>query len=187
MLIDEAAGWAILTPPKTGSTSLRHHFSDRYSGKQHDMELPDKFRGHVYVTVRNPFARAVSLWQHRLWDRSREAGLRGPHQLVDRLEFADFIEELPQLDNFFYPMSWWIRDLPEPYGLLRLESLEPSLRRIGLLMADQELPQLNKTKHEPASTYYADDYLRWRIIQHFAADFEQFRYSTNITRDAVLV
>ena len=187
MLIDEAAGWAIITPPKTGSTSLRQHFSDRYSGAQHDMDLPQSFRGHVYVTVRNPYARAVSLWQHRLWDRAKEAGLPSPDQLVERTSFLDFLEELPSLSSFFFPISWWIRKLPQPYALLRLETIEQSLRRIGLLLDDQVLPTLNKTKHGQVADYYAADEARWRVVQYFVEDFNRFQYDPEITRDAVLV
>lgn len=187
MLIDMTAGWAIITPPKTGSTSLRHHFVDKYSGAQHDADLPATFRGHVYVTTRNPYARAVSLWQHRLWDRAHEEKLRGPRELISRVRFMDFLEELPTLGEFFQPASWWIRQVPEPYGLLRLETLEQSLRRIGLMTEEQALPVLNKTRHEPINGYYEDPEAKWRVVQHFAEDFNRFQYSTEITRDTLLV
>ena len=187
MLIDAINGWAIITPPKTGSTSLRHHFVEKYSGKQHDTDLPPTFRGHVYVTTRNPYARAVSLWRHRLWDRSHEEGLRGPRELTVKTGFMDFLEELPSLGEFFQPMSWWIRNVQEPYGLLRLETLEASLRRIGLMTEEQALPTLNKTNHDPVIDYYQDPVARRRVVQHFAADFNRFLYPIEITRDAALV
>lgn len=67
MLINHDLRLVVVTPPKTGSTSLRTALTGRgweYSGFQHDA-CPIPYYS-VAAVVRDPYTRALSLWQHRL-------------------------------------------------------------------------------------------------------------------------
>lgn len=175
MLINREANWIILTPPKTGSTTLSKTFSWLYSGHQHDTTIPADFTGTIYATVRNPFGRAVSFWRHWLWDRVRAEHVRNPTELADRTEFRNFCAALPSLGSFFYPMSWWTRKVGTVVPL-RLENLDEEVRRFNLLDKGCPLPKLNCTHHEPFETYYTPD-LQEHISTFFAHDFSVFDYS----------
>lgn len=173
MLINREAGWLIVTPPKTASTSLSRHFAELYSGHQHDHDLPADWTGRVYVTCRNPFDRAVSLWQHRLYDLQRVVGGKIP-ELAQRHGFADFLAERPSLNEFFGPQSFWVGNLRRD-GELHTETLDADLRAAGLLSGDEQLPRYNRTKHDPYESYYTPE-LAERVAQDFSSDFAMFGY-----------
>lgn len=179
--------WAIITPPKTGSTSLRSHFVDLYSGNQHDVNLPCDFSGRIFVTTRNPFARAVSLWRHYLWDCVHKEGLRAVYELKDPISFEGFLAIRQQLSPFFGPACWWIRDLRRPYTKLPLETIDAALQAAGLLDVGQTIPQLNRTRHDPIASYYAKPALAHEVIRQFCDDFAEFGYAAEISRDVALV
>lgn len=178
MLINRQAGWIIITPPKTASTTLSKTFPQFYSGHQHDTTIPKDFVGTIYATVRDPFARAVSLWRHWLWDRCKAEKVEFPDKLTERNTFADFCEVLPQLGTFFYPMSWWTRQAGTVVPL-RIEQLDEEVRTLGLLSPTAALPQLNKTRHAPFETYYTPD-LQEHVRTLFSHDFHVFQYPASL-------
>lgn len=173
MLINREARWLIVTPPKTASTSLRHHFAEFYNGHQHDHEIPADFHGRIYVTCRNPFDRAISLWMHYLWDLAK---LRKGYPDPERPErsFDEFLELRPTLTEFFGTAHWWVRHLGKT-RVLRTENLENALKREGMLSGEASLPRYNQTRHRPWRECYCRDTAAI-VMRDFAVDFEWFGY-----------
>ncbi len=175
MLINRKAGWLIITPPKTASTTLSKHFAECYTGYQHDHDVPADFHGKVYITCRNPFDRAVSLWMHHLWDLlNARGGVGRPDIVRPERSFEEFLELRPTLNEFFGPAAWWVREIP-PGRVLRVENLENALKREGILSSDDRLPRYNCTRHAPWVDYYCVETAQ-RVMTDFADDFARFGY-----------
>lgn len=173
MLINVQAGWAIITPPKTASTTLSTYFSEFYTGQQHDTTLPPGWNGRLYVTCRNPFDRAVSLWMHHLWDLAKARDAK-PNAEAPERTFEQFLEMRESLGPFFGPAAWWVRGFP-PTRVLRVENMENALRREGMISSDATLPRYNQTRHRPWIDYYLRETAE-RVMRDFADDFERFGY-----------
>jgi hypothetical protein len=65
MIIDHAREIVIVTPPKTGSTSL-HAVLPQYRLNQHRIGIPPNARSQykIAITARHPFPRIVSMWAY---------------------------------------------------------------------------------------------------------------------------
>jgi len=197
MIINHARRWVIITPPKTGSTTLRTLLVDEsagrdtccFTGHQHDATLPRDCQSYgVFATVRNPYDRAVSLWWHRLWDIRHEqgtvgAGCSGPSVAALACEhpFSEFVGWMATAEAFFaWPCTRWLRFVPA-YRVLRLESLGADLRRWRLLPTGRPIPHENRTGHGPVHAYYTPE-IRDVIRASHRDDFEAFGYSDELPR-----
>jgi len=124
--------WIMLTAPKTGCTSLYEAIREaqqRAIGRAsrvwtvgdgwHNMTIPARSRKLVYVTVRDPRSRLVSLWQHWRLERGSQS----------RDTFSKFCQRMASRTLpwwFQLTLSEWYADVPVCYPV-RLERWPQSL------------------------------------------------------------
>lgn len=163
MIILEKPKAVLLTPPRTGSTTLHEHLphkkvvygppgpNTKYVN-HHCTYIPPSFIGYEkYIVVRNPYARAISIYKHCM-----QVGV-GTQHTFDQWCAAYLREE-----NFFFrPCSWYEDQLcqilgggaivPEPVdGFIQLERLHGDLwdklhvmvrldKRENVILLDREI------------------------------------------------
>jgi hypothetical protein len=190
VVIDEEGRWAYLAPPKTGSTSLTRMlaappFRGVYSGHQHDMDVPAGSRDFLtFASVRNPYARAVSLWMHRRWAVAVEQGVAYPLLAKDCPDFGQFLDwhaDGAGGDVFYaYTISDWLRHARVD-AVVPLEDVDAAVARLGLTAGPFAVPVLNSTKHRPWPEFY-DNGRAARVAAWAEEDFERFGYDpTDLT------
>ena len=168
--------------PKTGSTSIRSLIGEPRKPHLNIWQIaneatPEQFRNYFkFGFVRNPWDRAVSLYERR-------EGL----QLRDKLSFDQFVDWMKFASSTClhpvphrYQLDWFVN----PHGdvvvdfIGRFERLETDwahvAQRIG---APLSLPRLNSNpgKQRHYSTYY-NSRTRNVIAERFAVDIEYFGY-----------
>lgn len=128
-----------------------------------------------FTTIRNPFSRAVSLWQHYITSNND-------------IGFADFVDKLAtyvtsDIPHFFFsPMHCWFVDF-KPTMFLRLENLDEDFNKLPFVTQDTKLPRFNTTKHEAWPNYYTESLIE--AVRFWATkDFELYSYSTIFERKA---
>lgn len=147
MIVDQRNKWCILTPPKTASTTLQivfkePKFSAAVVGAQHCMDPPEGVK-RVLATVRDPWARTVSLWRHRCLESYqrlvRDTG-EDPFPLRDEtrhflaqaakeypfMTFMDDVDDKRLNDFFSFSLCDWLQYVtPE---IIHLERLNEELK-----------------------------------------------------------
>lgn len=124
--------WVYIAPPKTGTRSMYAWLAEHYGGKRvhpsedHQRVIPDEHRDKfVFTTVRNPYARFVSIYWSmyppRAW--SRQAKLR---QQVGGARMSDLLTLLTtrgdELGVGGMPIHTFLDDV-KPDMLLRIEHI----------------------------------------------------------------
>lgn len=183
LIINAKKRWVVITPSKTGSTSLNRLLISRQFGGtlhmdrwHHDVEIPewaDECR--VYLAVRNPYARASSLYRHQ-WRDSYTPEPISP--------FCEFIERclMNRACGEYYWQTitdWWPHDTPP----IRLEHWAEDL---NLLEPDGPyvIPAENiDPKFEHWSEVYDREPGAASMVHSWARlDFEQFGYPEDLVR-----
>lgn len=129
----------IITPPKTGSTTLHRVLcNDKFGGvavygssviaNNYDHHVTGTCDGYkVLVSVRHPLDRLVSLWFHYVRDESFY-GRASPAFWL----FANFVGRKEVLPNFYlFNISNYVKPLKN-YSVIRLEHLTEDLNKYGL-------------------------------------------------------
>lgn len=180
MIIHHEKKWVLLTPPKTGSTSLHAVLTAKCgairTAAQHDMDLPKECKKYaVFGTTRLPYDRAVSLWWHRLHGLSKQNG-KPPAALSETYTFLKFLEEAMHLEDFYrFGCHDWLKAAGKLDQHIPLENLAPCLRANGLLPSEVTLPRLNTTQHTHWNAYYGLKELKLTHAR-FAEDFKRYGY-----------
>lgn len=146
---------AIITLPKTGSTSLfqtlcRPPYNGIFcigpSGDEpnyydhHSIILPQApFQWEVIVIVRNPLQRFLSLWGHL----AKEKVL----QMLDAPSLLNFVDDIANNRYSFYFYQWNQTKILEktyyPYRIVKTENLEDHLLELSILNTKGDLMNLN--------------------------------------------
>jgi hypothetical protein len=187
---------AIITLPKTGSTSLFQtlckppHYGTFCIGPSgddpdyydhHSVILPQAgFKWNVLVVVRHPLQRLVSLWGHLAKEKVMKM------QNAPSLE--SFINTLADNKYSFYFYQWNQSKILEKvnydYTIIQTESMEEQLLELGILDYKGELLNLNTFNIEQSSKSkpYTEilsanmiEKLRW----WWEPDSEKFNYKIN--------
>ena len=132
VIISHTYKFAIVCPPKTGSTTLHewliappfcdHHWPPpgERQGQHEQDEIPDGYT--VAVSWRHPFDREVSLWAHSQYPAAR--GME-----TSEMTFVEFVEQQPDLSTFYSrPQISWVDDLPRLDYVIRLDHIEEDVR-----------------------------------------------------------
>jgi hypothetical protein len=179
VLIHRERRYVVITPPKTGSNSLIRLLAHPQFGASlyhdhwhHNTAVPADCAGfRVYLSVRHPMARAVSLYRHLARD---EWGNEPVHPFP---EFCRRILLGREGDPFFWrPLGEWAEGL-ELAGVIRIEharedlaALEPSGSYV--LPHDNQDPALR-----PPEWYYDQHPEALDLVAEWAAaDMERFGY-----------
>lgn len=191
MMTAPDGSWRYLGPPKTGTTLLHTVLETPciagvYSGFRHDMEPLPNPDGKIYVSVRNPFTRAVSLWKHALYHLGGGGMPTGPKQGRDRLTeeeypFSQFLVDVrgDKYDAFFtFTLCRWLLYIPKVDDLIRLESINRDLRRLfPQLPRDFVTPHLN-VGFDHTTRPYAEAANVESVLTWMQPDFDRFGYSS---------
>ena len=175
MITDPNGKWRVICPPKTGATTL-HHLLSRppihgvvstgANGREDFHASEPLYGGVVYVSVRNPLERAVSLWRHR----RHELGDGEPVD-DDSYPFRAFVSELPELTPFYNrTMLDYFRNIRVSREVIRMENFEADVRR--LFPGVGEIPRLNASVRAKLSRDpYRDPGVERAVRGWFAEDF----------------
>lgn len=171
---------AIVTLPKTGSTSLFKTLCRQpYYGvfcigpsgddpnyyDHHSVLLPPApFKWKVIVVVRNPLQRLISLWGHLAKERVA--------QILDVPSLEDYIDIISTNSHPFYFYQWnqtkILENVTYEYTLVKTETLESQLLELGILNNPGELMNLNVFNMRRSTPEYntilsqeSIDRLRW--------------------------
>jgi hypothetical protein len=173
LIISKRHRFVYLAPPKTASTTLHRWLSqpafcdERWTGNfQHDTAIPDWARDYfTFASVREPVARAVSLWAHSQAPAARECG-------IPQMTFRQFVLEYQPKATWFYRAG--LCELLAGVRLdavVRVEYLTVDLFRLPPVVTSgailEPLPRMNALQHaDPwvvADTELAEViYSRWR-------------------------
>jgi hypothetical protein len=144
-----------------------HNLSD-----QHDTRVPPGCGHYLTIaSVRNPYARAVSLWHHRARVFPGTPGAAS---------FAEFVANIGHYDDPFFdwPLAGWFPRGQRLDCLIRQETLEADVRALGLADGPFEVPRENCAhagcwqfhyRHAPGALE--------RVREWEAESFERFGYS----------
>lgn len=179
----------ILTPPKTGSTSLHQLLcGGRHRGwgvvgpsmdgrvDKHTCALPAEATTYrLAAVVRHPLDRLVSLWHHLVRFDAREGRATQSFWF-----FANQVGRGEQRDPFFaWNQCRHLEGVPlageRAATVLRLENLAAGLAELGLSIDPAELPHLDRAHRSPWPRYYDASLLA--IVRDWARpDCERFGY-----------
>jgi hypothetical protein len=135
--------WRYLGPPRTGSTLLTRilqlpPLNGVSSGGQHDCEV--LYGAQMIVSVRNPYARFLSLWKHKRYEMGVMYGRRGEDGQFEPISesecpFESFLAEIRGKKEernplYGWTMSEWLQDVPVMHRVIRMESFEDDVRSI---------------------------------------------------------
>ena len=211
--VSHKLGMIFIHIPKTAGTSITEALGqldpglEPVSGGGHQpvwfakSALPAVFGTYLkFAVIRNPWARAVSLFSYRkeILRSSRHAWPRHwpDRHLVETMSFRDVVLESrgqnPTVMETCPPrtvdeIAWlepscfaWI-NLDRRIAVdrvLRLETLERDFAALceGLGVSSAALPHANRSEHDHYRTYY-DDETREIVARRYAADIEAFGYT----------
>lgn len=189
--------WCIITPPKCASTSLHTYLCDQQNNvyvvgpqlvgdhsEKHTTVLPYGVRWpeqhpklnkkyQIGLVVRNPYARAVSLWGHaRDWD-----------DLI-HVEFDHFVKHIlmPVQQPFLSStISRIMHNFEKPVAkLFHVESLVEDFTAIGADMSS--FPHYNKVDHPPYTELYTQELMD--LVYYWGQkDFQDYHYDHKVLPD----
>ena len=171
MIINHIDRWAYIGINKNGSTSLHDYLKqppfwgfDPEPANQHRRELPaGAYDYRLLVIVRNPFARALSLWRHALY------------QDMPGIGFEDFLHQCPSNPDPFYSHRQ-VDFLTGHETLVRIEYLTLGLAAFFHDWYLPAVPRVNATESRDfreAYTPTAIDFVR----DYYRQDFGYLAYS----------
>ncbi len=177
MLIHYQKRWVVITPPKTGSNSLNRLLTTPqfgglpyFQGWHHNTEQPAEAADYqVYLSVRDPYARASSFYRFHL----RDPWIREPWTPFSRFVQAVLLDRAAS-EFYWRSLTEW---RPEPCHVIRLEHLAQDLEQ--LQPAGRYLIPLENA--DPGLEHWQAAYDRdpdaWPLVAEWArADCERFNY-----------
>ena len=154
--------WAYFYVMKAGSTTLLHALREK--GEYRHWTFPEIPRNRIkplhFTVVRNPYARAVSLWAQNYRTLKFEEFCR------KRLRTGDH----PKNKWMFWDQHRWLSHFVID-KILHLENIEEELKPI---VGKVNLPMLNKTDHEPWIELMSHEAVN--IINEWAKNDFQYGY-----------
>jgi hypothetical protein len=199
MIICHDPKFVYYAPPKTGTKSLGTIFMDRgwiegQGGKHHiETDLPiqqlQRSGYFFFITVRNPYARTVSLWKH-FQKKTFPKGKWPPgrKELYDDLQgkgfghfvLSDWTKHSHHIAQGLWHQYFYFQAMPECDKVVRMESFEQDVRSLPFLPDDQKIPHENLRILAPWQKYYEDkdgEELAARVYLTYAPDFDYFNYA----------
>jgi hypothetical protein len=133
-----------------------------------------------FAIVRNPWDRAVSLYEYRV--QTNQTGLGStsvPFEEWLRLVFVERDPYYHDQPKMLQSQSDWLKDasgnMPVDF-VGRFENLNAEFAVVAQKLGiTAQLPHLNRSKRKTAKPYYTDDSVEI-IARYFAEDIERFGY-----------
>ena len=200
MIVCHDPKFCYFAPQKTGTSSMgqvlmqlslvrnmrfKHalHLSQLKRSGYQEHPRPDYFH---FITVRDPFTRAVSLWHHILRRTGcRTAAGRAAHQLACRSSFAEFMTTIGKKalfavdpPGFTHPQCRWLNAMPRVHARVHLENFEEDVRKLPFVPDDMITGHVNK--NAPVGDHYAGsvgEAARNVVRDWYSEDFEKLGYA----------
>ena len=201
MILNNEKKWLYIGPPKTGSTAISYVLTDGKYNKnefiqdsnlnfkgieingQHTPWPPDKLSSeyddyNVFISVRNPFSRIVSLYNHWKYGQNYENELFLKEKTLE--EFMELVlnKKLSNDGFFHYTITDWVSRYS---SFIKQENLQNDLRMLNIHSIDFNVPIINEklgsTKH------WKEEHNKKTIemtIEWAKKDFYNFEYSKDI-------
>lgn len=175
MLVCNEHKFIFLRNPKTASRSLSNFFKKYFNVNEitafHSTEIPELYSDYLVIaTVRNPYSRAVSGWQH--WIKK---------QLSGQTSFDFFLDPstiVTDDDGNHHMESWKNQsDVLEKFShkiILQYETLHKDLIALPFIN-EVELPKIGVQNYNNWKDYYTLA-LAEKVYNLFKKDFEMFGY-----------
>lgn len=169
MLVCDEHRFVFLRNPKTASRAttraLRSNFDVRRVGGYHNWRISKEFVGHlVFTTVRNPYERAVSGWQH--WVNNGRS-----------ISFEKFLgtSTVKKPGMLWKLQSSILGQIDQKVHILRYESLEEDLNALPFVNERIVLPRVGVQNYGDWKSHYTPE-LEERVYKLLQKDFERFGY-----------
>lgn len=174
MIVNAKRRWVYVGAPKTGSSTLHcllafPPFNGVASECQHDSVPPDEsYR--TFISVRNPYSRAVSLYSHYQKIEGRQLG------------FEEFLRLLlggsaTGALRYHQTQAAFYRGLRAD-AMIRLESIHFNLHELQLVGEPFIVPWENRLTDVAWQWLYEDRRLLGLVRDWAGEDFERYGYST---------
>ena len=175
MLICDEHKFIFLRNPKTASRSvtkaLKDNFTTRNVGNYHSWKISKELTGYfVFTTVRNPYERTISGWQHWV----------GNGKNFTLKEFLDIVVRSTKEKKWPNGLEWKVQaemfdNIKRKVHFLRYETLEEDLNFLPFVDKQIVLPQIGIQNYGDWKDHYSLD-LEIRIYKLLQKDFERFGY-----------
>jgi hypothetical protein len=193
--------WIYIGPPKTGSTALSYILTDgkykknyiaesldlNFEGKeingQHTpwppKKLKTKYNDHkVFISVRNPFSRIVSLYNH--WKNGKNYGreLLSKNKTLEEFIYLVLKKSLSNNGFFHTTITDWVYRYD---SFIKQENLYNDLKMLNIHSNDFFIPLING--QERSTDYWKEAHNKRTIemtIEWAEKDFYNFGYSKDI-------
>jgi len=206
MIIGTHHKYVFVSTPKAATHALNRVLFRQYGGEFyirmltgqttgpmhpfHFNMVPEQYMGWtIFTAVRNPFARAVSLWWHI---KTTEPAKSIFHEMLggdDFGLFAQYLRSFPRgpLTHWWdccIPQAAWLHVNDQRYArVLRVETLEKDFAKLPFAKTSVHIPMANSrvASRKPWWTYY-DNYSQNAIRAWADEDFSSFGYPDTIDR-----
>jgi len=193
MMYSQKLKLVYLDPPKTGSQTLdkvfqgmgcSYHKYKNDKGRvldKHQRIIPPKYKNYtVFASVRNPYTRALSLYNY---DRKRKYNFIKLNMRSFEEYMTGIIEKtsgLPadtdNLHQYRYFPCWKYLSLQPVDHIIHMESIKPDLLDSGLNVKTKSVPHLNSGKNTKTFDDIKTPELIDLINTWAGTDFEQYGY-----------
>lgn len=201
MIRNNKKKWIYIGPPKTGSTALSYILTDgkykknyiaealsvNFEGKevngQHTpwppKKLKIKYNDHkVFISVRNPFSRIVSLYNH--WKNGKNYGreLLSKNKTLEEFIYLVLKKSLSNNGFFHTTITDWVYRYD---SFIKQENLYNDLKMLNIHSNDFIIPLING--QERSTDYWKEAHNKRTIemtIEWAEKDFYNFGYSKDI-------
>ena len=203
MIINNKKKWVYIGPPKTGSTAVSYILTDgkykknyiaedlsvNFEGKevngQHTpwppKKLKIKYNDHkVFISVRNPFSRIVSLYNH--WKNGKNYGreLLSKNKTLEEFIYLVLKKSLSNNGFFHNTITDWVYRYD---SFIKQENLNNDLKMLNIHFNDFEIPTINKNQKVALNKDWREEHNKKTIkmtIKWAEKDFYNFGYSKDI-------
>lgn len=189
MIVHDELKWAGYLPPKTGACSvsrtLKRMFPEKVTTEQDlhlSVPLIDRLDHFHFVTVRNPFPRAVSYWWHyktRTRDPWPSENRARTYAVCRHLTFRQFLDR-PDTRRLLVPCSHWLDVMTRCDAVLRTETLASDFLRLPFILGGWRLSHENQGAYAGDWRDHYDDWCEGVVIERMGEDFERLGYPATL-------
>jgi len=201
MILNKEKKWLYIGPPKTGSTALSYVLTDgKYKINKFIQDSNVNFKGieingqhtpwppnklgfeyddyNVFISVRNPFSRIVSLYNHWKYRQNYENEVFFKEKTLEEFIYLVLKKSLSNNGFFHTTITDWVYRYD---SFIKQESLENDLKMLNIHSIDFNVPLINEKIG--STNYWKEAHNKKTIemtIEWAEKDFYNFGYNKDI-------